>query len=163
MSFDIVVKDVSPVLTVTHIKASTVQTMAQTIYGIHDEVKKNIKGSFICYVDQTHLYQDLPVRIHCPVQNAYESINEKKYTYVVLQRSKVVSTINQGEFHDLDNAFLALQTYVEENKLEVVMPYRVIFHKEKRKWQRKRLFKKSSRAYITEVQIQIKNPEPVSE
>lgn len=161
MSYEVTVKDIPPTLTLTHVDFCTLQTLVPTISAMQNDVKKNISGSFLCFTEYPSLKMDGPLRIHCPVANSYEAITEKKHKYEVVQRSKVVSTIHKGEYDQLEEAFAALHTYIEAEKLELVKPYRVIFHKEKRKWQRKRLLKRAVGEYVIEVQAEIVDTEEV--
>lgn len=157
MSYEIVVKDVSPTLTLSQIEPCTLKELPQIIYDIQDRVKSNLKGSFICLTSEPFLSSESQLFVHCPVENTFPHISPKEQEYKVLQRTKVVSTIHAGEYTDLEEAFKTIHQYIEQNNLKQIFPYRLIFHKEKRKWQRKKFFRKSSQSYMTEVQAQIVN------
>lgn len=157
MEYEVVVKDISPVLTVTPLKKCTYENLQQTIYALYDEVKKNQKDSFLCISEQINFSKEEAIKVHCPVNNSFFVIDEKKYCYEVLLRTKVLSVIHKREFEEIDTTLEWIQKYAKEQNIEVMMPYRIIFHKEKRKWQRKKFLQRSKDEYIIEVQIQIDN------
>lgn len=157
MCNEIVIKDIKPTLTLTHLAECTYQTLPNIIYGLHDEVKKNIKGSFICIMSEPCLKRGMALKVYCPVESSYAPFNSFKYKYEVLQRTRVVSTIQRGGYDQVEDSFEAIARYIEENNLTMIEPYRLVFHKEKRKWQRKKFFKKSTQEYIIEIQVQIKD------
>ncbi len=155
LSYTIIEKDIAPILTVTHLEPCTFQSLSSTVLTLFNDVKKNISGSFLCYMDSYDYKPELAMQIYCPVKTVYEDINDKKHEYKALQRTKVLSTIHTGSYDDLAAPFEAVLTYAKGKEYEIVAPYRVVFHKEKRKWQRKRFFKRALGEYVVEVQVQV--------
>lgn len=155
LNYSIIEKNIAPYLTVTHLEPCIYQALTPTLYSLFSDVKKNIDGSFLCYLESVNLKPDSQIQIYCPVKSPYEQINDKKHEYKVLQRTKVLSTIHAGAYDELEAPFQALIDYAKEKKYESVLPYRVIFHKEKRKWKRRHFFKRSVGEYVVEVQLQI--------
>lgn len=157
LSYIILEKDVAPTLMVTHVEPCTFQSLSSTVYTMFSDVKKNISGSFVCYVEDIVFKPDISLQVYCPVKTAYEQINDKKHEYTVLQRSKVVTTIHKGSYEDLTVPFQAVLDYVKGKEYEIITPYRIVFHKEKRKWQRNRLLKRSVGDYVVEVQVAVED------
>lgn len=154
MNDQIEIKDIAPTLMLTHINNTTFQMMEDVAYSIRDVAKDSIKGSFVCLCQQPFLKSDSNLELYCPVSTSSLNIDPKKFKFEVLQRTKVVSIIHTGEYNQLESAFQTLQTYIKENNFTEILPYRVIFHKEKRKWERRTFFKRAKNEYVTEVQVQ---------
>lgn len=161
MMYEVTEKDVSPCLTVTSLEPCTLQNLEQSIYAMYADTKKNINGSFFCLSETPNCSQDSLLKIHCPVLNGYEAISDKKHKYEVVPRIKAISTIHTGAYDNLDGAFQAVKDYAEEKNLKIALPYRIVFHKEKRKWQRKRFFKRAVGEYVIELQAPMEQEEIV--
>lgn len=164
MSYTVVEKDVPPTLIVTQLETCTFENLSQTVYGMFTDVKRNLNGSFFCNTQEIPFRPDTPVEICCPVKSAYEDLNFNKHEYKVVQRLKVLSTVYSGAYDNLSEPLDAIMSFAKEKGLEVTTPYRIIYHKEKRKWQRNRFFKRAVGEYVVEVQAKIAmNEEQVSE
>ncbi|MFI3253703.1 MAG: hypothetical protein R3Y63_05130 [Eubacteriales bacterium] len=155
MSYTVTEKNVGPILVVTHLESHSFDTLRKKFFELFDVGKKVLKpnGSFFCLCNENSFTRNSVVKLCAPLENSSLEFDKNKYKMEVLQRTNVISTIHQGSYDDLDQAFTALLAYGKEHEKELTLPCRIIFHKEKRKWTRGRFFKRSPKQYITEVQI----------
>lgn len=155
MAYHVEEKNIPPLLVLSHKADVGFSALENTSFDLLNLARKNINTnvSFFCTTEQAFLKQDSQVRVCAPVLNAIFNIDENKYHFFVRQRQNVVSTIHNGRYDQIEPAFQALQDYLAEKNLQPQLPYYIIFHKEKRKWQRKTFFKKSTGEYVTEIQI----------
>lgn len=151
MSQEIKERQIPPTLTLTHFEEAI--SVSQTIATLHFEAKNNAKGSFICTMEEPKMEEGSKVQVYCMVENGYSPVDHKHFYYQVLQRCKVVTTIHPGDYHDVRSSFHLLERYIEEHSYEHISGFRVVVHKEKRKWVRNKFFQKSKEQFITEVQI----------
>lgn len=154
-NINIEVKNVSPLVVFTHFDKRKVSDLEQTSYELCNIAEINTKESLFCIVDQPLLDDDVEVQVCCPIKNVDLVYHEKKYKIQVLPRILVLTTIHHGEYNDLKAVFEEMSRYIEKNNLVTQLPYRVVFHREKREWDRLSVQKKPDRDYVTEVQIQI--------
>lgn len=164
MSQEITVRNIPPTLTLTHVEKCT--SLSHGIASLHFETKLNAKGSFICQLDQPYLIDGGEIQVFCLVENSNYHVDSKAFAYKVVQRERVLSTIHKGGYDSIQESFLRLEEYLAEHGLQSLHAYRLVVHKEKRKWQRDKFLKKAEKEeYITEVQILIKQEEeaPVEE
>lgn len=155
MEYNIELKNVPSVVVLTHLKKCTAAEMEKTAYELYSVAEAHGTESLFCVMDQPHLRDEVEVKVCCPISTVDVAYHEKKYKIEVLPRALVLSTIHHGEYNELKPAFEAMFRYIQKNNLTSAMDYRVIFHREKREWDRTSTHKKPETDYITEVQIQI--------
>lgn len=151
----VVLRDIPPKSMLTQKKPSALETLEHDIYAMYDTAKDSKDGSFYCTINEFNMTNSTEINIFCPVINTNERIDEETYLYTVAQRAKSIAVIHHGDYKNLKSSFLTLQSYAEENGIKTKSPYRVIYHTEKRKWQRNRFFKRSISGAIFEVQMLI--------
>lgn len=154
MNQEISVRNIAPTLTLTQKKHNT--SLSHGIASLHFEAKLNAKGSFVCILAQPHLEEGVPLPIYCLVENSSFHVDSAVFEYTVLQRIRVAAVIHKGEYDTIQESFFRLDEYLAEHGLASKGIYRLVVHKEKRKWQRRKFLKKAEKdEYITEVQIVI--------
>lgn len=161
MEYYIEVKNVAPLIVLTHQEPCTVENLEEKAYALYDVAKKNEKDSLFCLADQPTFTEDTEIRVCCPINSVDLAIDQNTYKMEVLPRCLVISAIHEGKYNDLKDIYKGMHQYVEKNNLTIAKPYRVIFHREKREWVRPEFFVKSAidpkpyNEYITEIQIQV--------
>lgn len=153
LKFD--VKNVPSVVVLTHLNKRIAGNLEQTAYELCNEAEVSGSESLFCLIEKPHLHDDVEVQVCCPIHDVDLAYHEKKYKIEVLPRQLVLSVVHYGEYNDLKPIFEKMFRYIEKNKLTVSPVHRVLFHREKREWDREKLNKKPAMDYITEIQIQI--------
>lgn len=152
---NIEIKNVPPIVALTHLQPRCISQLEQTAYELYNASDATGKESLFCIIDKPYLDKEEDVKMYCPISSLDLVYHEKKYNIEVLPRALVLSTIHLGEYNQLKPVFESMFAYIAKNKLNTSMDYRVIFHSEKREWDRTKLHHKPESDYITEVQIQI--------
>lgn len=159
MGYDFEIKGVAPTLVITHQEQCSFVGLKGMAYALNEKGKKRVKGSTMCLLEQPFLKEDSKIQVCCPIIKLDFSLNEEKFKGEVLQRTRVVSTIHQGEYNELETVFTEILSYMAEENLKANLPYRIIFHKEKRAKERKMPFCVPVKQYVTEIQVPILDEE----
>lgn len=155
MDYKFDVKNVSSLVALTHLEKRTFVDLESTCYELYRAAEATGAESIFCIIEKPTITDDLDVKVYCPINSVDLAFHEKKYKIEVLPRALVLSTVHLGEYNDLKPAFENLFEYINKNNLTTSIQYRVIFHREKRVWDRKKLHHKPETEYVSEVQIQI--------
>lgn len=157
MGKDILNKTLPPTLTLTTLDGSKFSSLFQIISQFPEQNDINNKDSFICETSQFPFDDNTFFQIYCILPRTDRRSDYDDYPAQVLQRRNVISKVMEHsiEHCNLEEAFHSLLQYIQEKNLAHSSKYRIIFHKEKRKWQRNSFFKKSEQILITELQIEV--------
>lgn len=155
MNQEIVVKNVPPFMALTPLEHCAFSKIFDTIKRFPIAILLNGRESFHCVADGYPPDQATPCQIYLPVDKTKSQKNFKKHKIIILQRAKVVSVVLGVEYanSDLSDIFNAMDQYIAENKLNATSNFRVVYHQEKRKWQRNAFLKRSKEGIITEIQV----------
>ncbi len=153
LKFD--VKNVPSVVVLTHLDQRKAEELEKTAYELWELTDAKGHESIFCLTLSQHLESDAPVQVCCPVHDLDKSTQKGRYKIEVLPRQLVLSVIHDGEYNDLKDIFTRIYRYIELNKLQTSPLHRVVFHREKREWDRTTPHKKPNMDYITEIQIQL--------
>lgn len=163
MDYYIEVKNVSPIIVLTHKDTRMATELKDTAYELYYKAKMTNKDSIFCLTEKPYLKSDIDddvkLKVCCPISDIDLEIDKNLYQIEVLPRSLVLTTIHRGDYDDLKPVFEGLFQYIEKNNLTTSTPFRVIFHREKRDWERPDFLikpvatAKPENEYITEIQI----------
>ncbi len=155
MKKEIVVKNVPPFMALTPLENCAFSKIFDTIRRFPVAILVNDRESFHCVADGYPPNNATPCQIYLPVDKTKTQKNYKKHKIIILQRAKVVSVVLGVEYanSDLTDIFNAMDQYISENNLKATSNFRVIYHQEKRKWQRNAFLKRSKEGIITEIQV----------
>lgn len=155
MTQEFVVKNVPPFLALTPEEPCTFSKVFSTIRKFPTAILLQGRDSFHIVADGYPPDDVTPCRVYVPVEKTKTEKNYKKHKIIILQRAKVVSVVLGVEYEhsDLSDIFSAMDKYIAENDLNATSNFRVIYHQEKRKWQRNAFLKRSKSGIITEIQV----------
>lgn len=155
MTQEITVKNVAPFLALTPTETCPFSKIFSTIRKFPTAILVNGRESFHCVADGYPPNDATPCQVYVPVEKTKTEKNFKRHKIIILQRAKVVSVVLGVEYQhsDLSDIFKALDQFIEDNDLKGTSNFRVIYHQEKRKWQRNSFFKLSKEGTITEIQV----------
>lgn len=159
MSTAILTRSLSPTLTLTQKETSSFSNIFQRMQQFPEQAKQIHKDSFICETQQFPFNDQSHFQIFCVVPTEDRRIDYDDFPATVLQRRNVVSKVMQKSVEDCNfqEEFQSLLQYIQEQHLTSTNKYRIIFHQEKRKWQRKSFFRKAKKNLITELQIEVES------
>lgn len=155
MDYNIEVKNVPPLPVLTHIGTVPATELENVAYGLHHKAEANRTDSLFCLSRYATLDEDTEVKICCPIHSVDLDISGSQYKIEVLPRCLVLTTIHTGVYNELKDVFKVMNEYIIKNKLTTSLPYRMIYHPEKREKQRPHLHKRHENEYVTEIQIPI--------
>lgn len=157
MGTEILTKTLAPTLTLTALETSLLPSIFQKIQQFPEQSDINNTDSFICETCQFPFNENSAFQIYCVLPRFNRRADYDNYPATVLQRRNVVTKVVQHSLENcnFDEEFQALLQYINDQQLTSVNKYRIIFHKEKRKWKRKSFFKKPDKPLITELQIEV--------
>lgn len=153
MEYEIEIKNVPAAMVFTHLDRRPSLALERTAYELISQAELDPKESIFCLVEQPNLDGD--IQVCCPIHNVDVGFHEKKYKIQVLPRVLVLSAIHYGEYNELKPIFEFMFRYIEKNRLNTSRTYRILFHREKREWDRTKVSRKPAQDYVTEVQIQL--------
>lgn len=155
MNQEIVVKNVAPFLALTPTEQCTFSKAFHTIRKFPTAILLYGRESFHCVADGYPPDESTPCQVYVPVERTTADKTHKRHKIIILQRAKVVSVVLGVEYEhsDLSDIFSAIDTYIADNNLVATSSFRVIYHQEKRKWQRNAFLKRSKKGIITEIQV----------
>lgn len=155
MELDFDIKNVPSVIVLTHHGEKTAGDLEQTAYELLAEAEAGNKESLFCLINSSRLDDEVKVQVCCPIYNMDLAYHEKKYRIELLPRQLSLSVVHRGEYNDLKATFEKMYRYINKFNLTVSPVHRVIFHREKRNWDREKPNKRPQLDYITEIQVQI--------
>lgn len=155
MLHEITKKNVPPVMALTNLEKCTFPQIFDTIREFPLTVLLNEKESFYCVGDGYPPNQETKYQVYTPVTDKKTQKDYKNHKLTILQRVDVVSVVLGVDYEnkDLSDIFEAMDLYITENNLKAKESYRIIYHQEKRKWQRNAFLKRTKKGIITEIQI----------
>lgn len=149
------VKSVPSVIVLTHLEACTAKDLEQMAYRLYGEAEMSDKDSIFCLIDKPYLEGDADVKVCCPISNIDIDYDKEERKIEVLPHSLVLTAVHLGQYNDLKAIFKDMNEYIEKNNLTASLPYRVIFHREKREKEREVPYDKPGKDYVTEIQISL--------
>ncbi|MFI3254145.1 MAG: GyrI-like domain-containing protein [Eubacteriales bacterium] len=155
MPYQIEVKNVPSIPVLTHIGTVPATTMEVVAFDLHFKAEASNEDSLFCISRYATLDEETEVKLCCPIHSVDLEIDTSKYKIEVLPRCLVLSTIHNGKYNELKDVFKAMNEYIIKNNLTTALPYRMIYHREKRHKERPHLHKIHENEYVTEIQIQI--------
>lgn len=151
------VKSVPSVIVLTHLESCSADGLEKMAYQLYGEAEMSEKDSIFCLIDKPYLEGDVEVKVCCPISSVDIDYDKDDRKIEVLPHSLVLTVVHLGEYNDLRGVFKDINEYIEKNNLTVSLPYRVIFHREKREKHRSIPFEKPERDYVTEIQISLES------
>lgn len=155
MESTIQVRNVPSVVALTQLEKRSAYQLRDTAYELWSATEAQGSESIFCVIDKPEFLKNDNVKVYCPINSVDVAYHEKKYKIEVLPRALVLSTVHYGEYNHLKPTFEQMFEYIQKNNLNSSVQYRVIFHREKREWDRTKPQHKPNSDYITELQIQI--------
>lgn len=155
MPYNIEVKNVPSLLVLTHIGTVPATEMEIVAFDLHFKAQASSEDSLFCISRHATLDEETEVQLCCPIHSVDLNIDESKYKIEVLPRCLVLTAIHNGKYDDLKDVFKSMNEYITKNKLTTALPYRMVYHREKRHKERPHLHKIHENEYVTEIQIQI--------
>lgn len=155
MNQEIVIKNVPPFLAMTPVEECAFSKIFSTVKKFPTAILLDSMESLHCVADGYPPSDVTPCRVYVPVDKTKPQKKYKKHKIIILQRAKVVSVVLGVEYaqSDLTDIFNAMDKYIAENELNATSNFRVIYHQEKRKWQRNAFLKRTKKGVITEIQV----------
>lgn len=153
MEYNIEVKNVAPLMVLTHHGKCSGADIKRIAYELHATANLNEKESLFCLTEVPYLDDSVKVKVCCPIRSVDVKFDKNVHTIEVLPRSLMLSTIHLGEYNDLKDVFKGMNEYIEKNNLHTALPYRMIYHREKRENVRPDVHRKPENEYVTEIQI----------
>lgn len=155
MNYSIELKNVQPLVVLTHLDKRYFSDLEQTSYELYNVAEAGGRESLFCMIEEPRLGDDVEIKVCCPIQSVDLVYHEKKYKIEVLPRALVLSVVHSGEYDQLKPVFEEMFRYIHKNNLNTSIHYRILFHREKREWDRTSPNQRPNADYITEVQIQL--------
>lgn len=161
MSTAILTRSLSPTLTLTTPEPSAFSSIFQTMKCFPEQELQTTKDSFICETQHFPFNDRSHFQIYCVVPTEDRRIDYDDFSAAVLQRRHVVSKVIQKSLEEcnFEEEFQSLLQYIQEHRLTSSSKYRIIFHQEKRRWQRNAFLKRPKKNIITELQIEVESQE----
>ncbi len=155
MTQEMTIKNVAPFMALTPVKECTYTKIFETIRAFPIAILINGRDSVHCVSDGYPPDDSAPFQVFVPVEKTIADKKYKKHKIVIMKRAKVVSVVLGVEYEhsDLTDIFNAMDKFISENKLNATSNFRIIYHQEKRKWQRNAFLKRSKKGIITEIQV----------
>ncbi len=149
MEYEILVKEAEQV-TVASIRYTGKYGDVGSYYGdIYKAVKDNAAGApFNCYYDEDYK-EDADIEACIPVKQLL-SLTDTKVTCRKLPSCRVISTIHEGSYDKLGQAYKAVIDYAAKNQLTLKTPSREIYHKGPGM-----IFKGNPHKYVTEILVPV--------
>lgn len=159
MGTEILSRTLEPTLTLTTLEPSLFPSLFQIMEQFPEQNDENNKDSFICETCHFPFSDNSPFQVYCILPRDNRRMDYDLYPAVVLQRRKVVSKVLEYSIENCNfqEEFQELLQYIQEKQLKNLQKYRIVFHKEKRKWKRKSFFQKAEKMLITELQIEVES------
>lgn len=159
MGTEILTRMLEPTLSLTTLQPVPFSSLFEIMPQFPEQNDVNNKDSFICETSHFPFNENASFQIYCILPRSNRRMDYDNYPAVVLQRRKVVSKVLE---HSVENCnfeaeFKTLLQYIQEKQLKNLQNYRIVFHKEKRKWKRKSFLQKAKKMLITELQIEIES------
>lgn len=157
MDLEIKIRNIAPISVIVKTEFCTHQNLYHTIQAFPSQLKKRPTESFVCKLRTMDIQADTELEVFSTTEKAEKFDDTEQYYKTIMQRTNVVSTVLMVPYDEIDKnlVFQQLQKYIDDNNLTSLQIYRIVFHKEKRKWQRSRFLKRSKKDVITEFQIEI--------
>lgn len=155
MEYYIEVKNVPSLLVLTHVNQCPASALEEMAYKLHHIAKASDKDSLFCISQTKSLKEEGEIKICCPIHSIDLEYDMKDFLIEVLPRTLVISTIHKGEYNDLKRVFEGMEEYIKKNKLVTGLPFRMIYHREKRDVDRSDFVTRPINEYVTEIQIPI--------
>ncbi len=155
MHGEITKKNIAPIYVLTSLEQCTFEGIKKEVLTFPNQTKKYPRETFICESEIFPCKADTKIQLSCVVEDRHKTIQINTHKVAVLPRIDVVSTVLTSDYGetDLEKVLDNLNTYMSEHQLTSCDNYRIVFHKEKRKWQRNRFFRRTKKDIITDVQI----------
>ncbi|MFI3254791.1 MAG: hypothetical protein R3Y63_10710 [Eubacteriales bacterium] len=154
MNYECIEKHLPPVKCVISTETYSKTDLVSRGNDLLKKAASDHEGVLICLLKDLSQKEDQKFHLFCPVTT--EKIKEK-LDYGTLPRTDVISIVFQDSYEnlDLDLILQECSQYCSDRDLKIGNTCRILFHKEKRKWDRSNKFKLSEKSYYIEVQMEV--------